>query len=101
MAHFAFSMQNGINYFRWAIVLTAITKLCLGGTINVRYDICFFQTQKNQWNAKRLVFLIARSFFLPLCEYFIRTRLEYATKASGTIVHLVSSGEYPFLPNKE
>ncbi len=37
MAHFAFSMQNCIYYFRWTAGLIAVTKSLWGGTINVKY----------------------------------------------------------------
>ncbi len=37
MAHFAFSMQNCIYYFRWTAVLIAVTKSLWGETINVIY----------------------------------------------------------------
>ncbi len=39
MAHFAFSMQNCIYYFRWTAVLITVTKSFLEETINVKYGI--------------------------------------------------------------
>ncbi len=37
IAHFAFSMQNCVYYFRWAAVLIVVTKSFWGEIITVKY----------------------------------------------------------------
>ncbi len=39
MAHFAFSMQNCIHYFRWAAVLIVVTKSFWGKITNTKYGM--------------------------------------------------------------
>ncbi len=55
MAHFAFSMQNCIYYFRWTAVLIALAKAFCRETLNVKYVEYIFARPLN----------LATMFFAP------------------------------------